>query len=38
MPCNNQTGIEMLKMQTGSLQNALDSIKRRMEKLEHAND
>ena len=30
--------IEMLKMQAGSLQSALDSINRRMEKLEHAND
>jgi len=38
MPRNSQTGIEMLKMQAESLQSALDSINRRMEKLEKPND
>ena len=31
-------GIEMLKMQAASLQSALDSINRRMEKMENPND
>jgi len=38
MPRNNQTGIEMIKMQGESLQSALDSINWRMEKLEEPND